>query len=47
MEEIKADDSIPEDDKKKLQDRVQKLTDEKVKTVDTMQSSKEEEIMQV
>ena len=47
MEEIKANDSIPEDDKKKLQDRVQKLTDEKVKTVDTMQSSKEEEIMQV
>ena len=47
MEGIKADDSIPEDDKKKLQDRVQKLTDDKVKMVETMQSAKEEEIMQV
>lgn len=47
MEEIKADDSIPEDDAKKLQERVQKLTDEKVKKAEEMQSAKEEEIMQV
>jgi ribosome recycling factor len=47
MEEIKGDDSIPEDDKKRMQDRVQKLTDEKVKKVEDMQSAKEEEIMQV
>ncbi|MEM1410399.1 MAG: ribosome recycling factor [Pseudomonadota bacterium] len=47
MEDIKGDDAIPEDDKKRLQDRVQKLTDEKVNKVDEMQSAKEEEIMQV
>ncbi|GGY54398.1 ribosome recycling factor [Parvularcula lutaonensis] len=47
MEEIKADDSIPEDDKKRLQDRVQKLTDEKVKKAEEMQAAKEKEIMQV
>lgn len=47
MEEIKADDSIPEDDKKRLQERVQKLTDDKVKKVDEMQAAKETEIMQV
>lgn len=47
MEEIKGDDSIPEDDKKRLQDRVQKLTDDKVKKVEEMQAAKEEEIMQV
>jgi ribosome recycling factor len=47
MDEIKGDDSIPEDDKKRLSDRVQKLTDEKIKRVDDMQSAKEEEIMQV
>ncbi|MEM9838886.1 MAG: ribosome recycling factor [Pseudomonadota bacterium] len=47
MEEIKADDSIPEDDAKKLQERVQKLTDDKVKKAEEMQSAKEEEIMQV
>ncbi|NNU16699.1 ribosome recycling factor [Parvularcula sp. ZS-1/3] len=47
MEDIKADDSIPEDDKKRLQDRVQKLTDEKVKSAEELQAKKEEEIMQV
>ncbi|MEM1380293.1 MAG: ribosome recycling factor [Pseudomonadota bacterium] len=47
MEEIKAADGLPEDDAKKMQDRVQKLTDDKVKKVEEMQSAKEEEIMQV
>ncbi|MCQ8185557.1 ribosome recycling factor [Parvularcula maris] len=47
MDEIKGDDSIPEDDKKRLSDRVQKLTDEKIKRAEEMQSAKEEEIMQV
>jgi len=47
MEEIKAADGMPEDEAKKQQDRVQKLTDEKVKKVDEMQAAKEEEIMQV
>lgn len=47
MEEIKAADGLPEDDAKKMQDRVQKLTDDKVKKVEDMQSAKEEEIMQV
>ncbi|MEM9810568.1 MAG: ribosome recycling factor [Pseudomonadota bacterium] len=47
MEEIKHADGIPEDDQKKLSERVQKLTDDKVKAVEDLQSAKEEEIMQV
>ncbi|NRA30556.1 MAG: ribosome recycling factor [Parvularculaceae bacterium] len=47
MEEIKGDSAIPEDDAKRFQDQVQKLTDDKVKKVDEMQAAKEEEIMQV
>ncbi len=47
MEDIKKADGLPEDDQKKLQDQVQKLTDQKVKTADDMQAAKEKEIMQV
>ena len=38
---------IPEDDAKRGHDRVQKLTDESVETVDGMLAAKEEEIMEV
>ncbi|WP_031553337.1 ribosome recycling factor [Parvularcula oceani] len=47
MDEIKKADDIPEDDQKRFQDQVQKLTDDKIKEVDRMHSVKEEEIMQV
>ncbi|MEM6912954.1 MAG: ribosome recycling factor [Pseudomonadota bacterium] len=47
MEEIKHAEGMPEDDQKKSSERVQKLTDAKVKKVEEMQSAKEEEIMQV
>jgi ribosome recycling factor len=46
-EEIKGDDGLPEDEKKRLQDRVQKLTDQKVSKAEEMQAAKEAEIMQV
>ena len=47
MEEIKGDDGMPEDDKKRLQEQVQKLTDDKVKEIEKLTAAKEEEIMQV
>lgn len=47
MEDIKNDGDLPEDDAKRFQEKVQKLTDDKVKKVDEMQSAKEEEIMKV
>jgi ribosome recycling factor len=47
MEEIKKADGISEDDQKRMQDQVQKLTDDKVKKIDEMHAAKEAEIMQV
>lgn len=47
MDAIKKADSLPEDDQKRLEGEVQKLTDGKVKEVDDMHASKEAEIMQV
>jgi ribosome recycling factor len=47
MDDIKKAESMSEDDQKKAQDRVQKLTDEKIKEVDRMHATKEEEIMKV
>jgi len=50
MDSIKAlekDGDIGKDDSKALSEKVQKLTDEAVKTIDGMLSQKEEEIMQV
>lgn len=49
-DEIKAKEkklAIPEDDKKKMLDNVQKKTDEHVKKVDAMLAKKEAEIMKV
>ncbi|MEM9422823.1 MAG: ribosome recycling factor, partial [Pseudomonadota bacterium] len=47
MDEIKKAEGVPEDDQKRMEGEVQKLTDAKVKEVDQLQATKEEEIMQV
>ena len=47
MDDIKKAEGVSEDDQKRMEGEVQKLTDAKVKEVDTMQAAKEEEIMQV
>ena len=48
MEDIKKqkkDNLLTEDDQKKLEEKVQKLTDDKVKEIDTIAQAKEKEIM--
>lgn len=47
MEDVKKAEGISEDDQKRLETQIQKLTDEKVKKVDELQAAKEAEIMQV
>ena len=50
MEDIKKqkkDNLLTEDDQKKLEEKVQKLTDEKVKEIDAIAQAKEKEIMSV
>ena len=50
MEEIKKqkkDNLLTEDDQKKLEEKVQKLTDEKVKEIDAIAQAKEKELMSV
>ncbi len=44
---IKKDKELTEDDVKRMQEKVQKLTDESVKTVDSLVSEKSAEIMKV
>ncbi len=46
MDGVKKD-APPEDEEKRLQDEVQKLTDEAIKKVDTMLADKEKDIMTV
>jgi len=46
-DEIKADDSLREDDEKRLMDDVQKLTDDYVSKIDAIAKEKTEEIMTV
>lgn len=43
----KKDDSVTEDDKKKFQDDIQKITDDHVKQIDNLTTAKEEELMTV
>lgn len=43
----KKDSLITEDDQKKLEEKIQKLTDEKIKEIDTISAAKEKEIMSV
>ncbi len=45
--EAKADDSLREDDEKRLMDDIQKLTDEFIKTIDSIVKNKTDEIMTV
>jgi len=47
MDAVKKAEGVSEDDKKILSDEIQKMTDDKVKAIDDMLSSKEQEIMQV
>ena len=50
MEDIKKqkkDNLLTEDDQKKLEEKIQKLTDEKVKEIDAIAQAKEKEIMSV
>ena len=50
MEDIKKqkkDNLLTEDDQKKLEEKMQKLTDEKVKEIDAIAQAKEKEIMSV
>ncbi len=47
MDDIKGDKDYSEDDKKRESDNVQKLTDDKIKAVDEMLSSKEKDIMTI
>lgn len=50
MEDVKKqkkDNLLTEDDQKKLEEKIQKLTDEKVKEIDAIAQAKEKEIMSV
>ena len=47
IKKLKKASEITEDDQKKLEEKVQKLTDEKVKEIDTIAQAKEKEIMSV
>ena len=47
MDMLKADDEMPEDYKKRLEEEIQKVTDESVKAVDAVISEKEKEIMAI
>ncbi len=44
---MRKDSEITEDDQKQMEDRAQKLTDEKIKEIDTLISDKEKEILEV
>lgn len=47
MEEVKKADGVSEDETRRLTERIQKLTDEKVGEIDTIVASKEQEITQI
>lgn len=47
LEELEKEKEISEDDRKRASDKLQELTDERVKKVDLVVSAKEEELMQV
>lgn len=46
-DEVKRDDSLPEDESKRLQDRVQKLTDQFIAEIDQIIEHKDKEILTV
>jgi ribosome recycling factor len=47
LKKSEKDGDISEDDQRKESDRVQKLTDETISTIDSLLAEKEAEIMQV
>ncbi len=47
LKKLKADSSITEDEQRTLEDKIQKLTDKTVKSIDEILSSKEKDIMTV
>ena len=47
MDDVKKDKDLSEDDKKRLEKEVQELTDAKIKVIDDMLASKEQDIMTV
>lgn len=47
MDELKSDKELPEDNRKKLEQEVQKVTDEFCKNIDNICSEKEKEIMSI
>ena len=47
MDLVKIDDSLSEDYQKRVEDEIQKVTDEAVKNVDTIVAEKEKELMSI
>ncbi|MDY4818881.1 MAG: ribosome-recycling factor, partial [Bacilli bacterium] len=47
MDLVKMDEEMSEDYQKKVQEDIQKVTDEAVKTIDTLIAEKEKELMQI
>ena len=47
MDQVKADNDLPEDDAKRQSDEVQKMTDDHIKQVDQLLADKEKDIMAV
>ena len=47
LKKLKADNTITEDDQRTLEDKVQKLTDKTVKSIDEILAAKEKDIMTV
>lgn len=47
LKKIEKSDNIPEDEVKKTQDQIQKLTDKYIKEIDTLVSEKEKEVLAV
>jgi len=46
-DEVKKDDSLPEDESKRMQDRIQKVTDQFIQQVDQIIEHKDQEILTV
>ena len=47
IKKLKKDNAISEDDEKRFENEIQKLTDDAVKKIDEMMAQKEKDIMQV
>ncbi len=47
IKKLKKDNAISEDDEKRFENEIQKLTDDSIKKIDEMMSQKEKDIMQV